>query len=63
MIRQEIINKNTKKVKRHGFCDFENDGQFDPITEEVIEKNFVFAPDIDDQDWYWNGSTFQTNPI
>ena len=59
MVRQEIIDKTSKKVKRHGFCNFE----YDPETEEKVIKDFVFAPDIDEQDWYWNGSTFQTSPV
>jgi hypothetical protein len=29
MIRNIVINKTSKKVLKHGLCDFENDGQFD----------------------------------
>lgn len=57
MIRQEVIDKTTKVVKRHGFCDFANDGQFDPDTEQIIEKDFDFDPDIDDVTWTWNATT------
>lgn len=63
MIRKEVIDKVSKRVKRHGFCDFENDGTFDSETEEIIEKDFDFVPNINIQDWYWNGTTFQTDPV
>ena len=45
-IRQVVIDKFTLEVKRHGFCDFENDGSFDPSTEDIIEMDFDFIPDI-----------------
>jgi len=54
MIRQVVIRKNDNKVLRHGFCDFENDGSFNSEIEEIIEKDFTFNPDIDDQGWYWH---------
>ena len=57
MVRQTVIDKTTKAVKRHGFCDFENDGQFDSGTEQIIEMDFDFDPDIDDQDWQYDTET------
>lgn len=58
-IKKSVIDKTSKQVLRHGFSDFVNDGKFNSETEEVIEKDFNFSPDIDEgQDWYWNGSTF-----
>lgn len=60
---ESVIDKTSKIVKRHGFCDFENDGAFDSNTEEIVVKDFFFNPDIDTQDWYWNGTTFQTDPV
>ena len=63
MIKQVVIDKTTGKVKRWGFCEFRDDGSFDPDTEEIIETEFDFEPDIDEQDWYWNGETFQKEPI
>lgn len=58
MIMQNVIDKTSKIVKRYGYCDFENDGSFDSENEEIIEYEFTFYPPIDQQDWYWNGSTF-----
>ena len=63
MTMESVIDKTSKKVKRYGYCDFANDGSFNPTTEEIISKDFFFAPDIDQQDWYWNGTTFQTDPV
>ena len=69
MIKQVVINKTTKKVLRWGYCDFTNDGSFDSVTEEVIEKDFIFDPPLYDMftdvttEWYWDGETFtQTSP-
>lgn len=59
MIRQVVIDKVSKQVKRHGFCNFENDGSFNSETEEIIEKDFIFNPDIDEQDWYWNEGIYE----
>ena len=57
MIKQIVIDKTTKNVKRWGYCDFQNDGTFNSDTEQIIEKEFIFNPDIDEQDWqYDNGS-------
>ena len=59
MIQKVVIDKNTKIVKRWGYCDFENDGSFDPDTEEIIEKNFDFKPSpFEVVVWTWNGETF-----
>lgn len=52
--QQNVIDKTTKVVKRWGFCDFENDGSFDENTEEIIVKNFLFDPDIDETTWLWD---------
>ena len=51
--QQNVIDKTTKVVKRWGFCDFENDGSFDADTEEIIEKAFVFDPEIDEAEWIY----------
>tara|TARA_Y100000310_G_C20044575_1_gene517733 strand:+ start:162 stop:374 length:213 start_codon:yes stop_codon:yes gene_type:complete len=65
-IRRIIIDKSTRRVLRHGFCDFENDGSFDPAAEEVVSLDFVFDPPCEDPyndtttAWYWDGSTFTT---
>ena len=48
MSRKIVIDNITKKVKRHGFCDFENDGIYDSETESIIEKDF----DFDDKYFY-----------
>ena len=58
MVLQTVINKTSKLALRSGYCDFENDGSFNSATEEIIEYEFIFYPPIDQQDWYWNGSTF-----
>ena len=62
MQKHEVIDKTTKQVKRWGYCDFTQDGSFDTNTEEQIIHDFVFDPDIDETNWYWNGSTFTTTP-
>jgi len=61
MEKNFVIDKVTKKVKKHGYCDFEINSE----TEELIVKNFDLNPDVDEQDWYWNNAIqdFQTNPI
>ena len=46
-------------VLRYGYCDFENDGTFDAVSQKVIAKEFTFNPEITTQDWYWDGSAFQ----
>jgi hypothetical protein len=48
MIRQVVIDKTSKLVKRHGYVDFTSRPDFDPETEQVIEKEFEFIPDISD---------------
>lgn len=55
--QENVIDKTTKVVKRWGFCDFENDGSFDPDNEEIITKRFIFDPDIDAATWLWNPTT------
>ncbi len=62
MIRQSVYLKTTKKVLRTGYCDFENDGSYNQATENIEILDFDFNPCCDVQDWYWNGSTFQTDP-
>lgn len=52
--QQNVIDKTTKVVKRWGFCDFENDGSYQPDVEEIIEKAFLFDPDIDETTWLWD---------
>ena len=58
-MREIIIEKTTGKVLRWGYCDFANDDMFNPDVEEIILSDFVFPPGIDEQIWYWNGTTFQ----
>jgi len=66
---QYVVDKTTKKLKRYGNCDFENDGSFNSGTEEIVDlPNDGFFidkthPDMDEQDYYWNGSTFQDTPL
>jgi hypothetical protein len=55
---QVVIDSTTKEVKRFGYCDMENDGEFEPGTETMVEKNFVFEPSIKDSIWTWNDTTF-----
>ena len=57
-IKQIVIDTASDKVKRWGFCDMENDGQFDANTETMVESDFLFEPSINDKIWTWNGSTF-----
>lgn len=57
MIQKNVIHKTTKKVLRFGFTDFENDGSFDSINEEIIEKYFTFKPSLRYQDWFYNSAT------
>lgn len=61
-IKQVVIDKTNNQVLRWGYCDFENDGSFDGSNEEIIENDFNFQPDIDQQDWFWDdvGQTFYT---
>lgn len=66
MIAHKIkINKVSHKCLCSGYCDFANDGAFNPESEEIIEKDIVFIPSILKQDWYWNETTqeFQTQPV
>lgn len=66
--QQVVIDSTTKEVKRYGRCDFENDGSFDPETEELIGSDFLFEPPMPPglgpptEVWYYNGSTFQITP-
>jgi len=57
MIKQIVIDKTTKNVKRWGYCDFQNDGTFNSDTEQIIEKEFIFNPDIDEQDWQYDSGS------
>lgn len=54
MIKQIVIDKITKEVKRWGYCDFSNDGSFDEFTEEIIEKDFLFLSEYSDIIWYYD---------
>lgn len=54
MTLKVVIDSSSKAVKRYGYCDFLNDGQFDPGTETIIEKDFNF---VDGYEYTWNGST------
>jgi len=56
--RKVVIEATTGKVLRHGYSDFANDHTLESGTEQIIESEFVFAPDIDIWNWYWTGSTF-----
>lgn len=59
-IKQIVIDSTTKAVKRHGYCDFANDGSFDAVTELIIEKDFIFTQSIHDVTWQYDpgGVTF-----
>lgn len=52
MILNTVINKDTKRVKRWGYCDFTASPEFNPETEEVIEKEFLFDGEKE-LIWYW----------
>ena len=60
MVKQIVINKETKKVLRFGCCDFENDGSFDSDIEQIIEQNFRFSPGMysfatdETTDWFYD---------
>jgi hypothetical protein len=54
MIMQTVINKETKKVLRYGYCDFEHDGSFDSENEEIIEKEWIFEKELQEVDYYWD---------
>lgn len=60
-----VISTLTARVKRWGYCDFENSDDFDNLLEEVIETtHFDFG--IEPQTWYWDdaGQEFtQTPPL
>lgn len=61
MPRQIVIDSTTKQVKRHGYTTF----TIDPNTEQVIEMDFDFIPNINEQDWYYdevNNTFVQTPP-
>ena len=62
MIAQHVIDKTTKQVKRSGFTPFATDGTLDSGTEQVIEFGGEVL-DLLDSDYYWNGSSFQTDPV
>lgn len=57
MTQKIVIDKTTKRVKRYGFCNFENDAQFDPNTEEIIVSDFFFDELPSKVVWIWNGGT------
>ena len=59
MDRQVIIDSVSKKVKRHGYCTFDYDAE----TESLVMTTFEFNPSIREQDWYWNGTTFQKTQV
>ena len=44
-------------VERFGYCDFENDGSFDADNEQIIEREFIFDPDIRSEDWEYDSAT------
>jgi Zn finger protein HypA/HybF involved in hydrogenase expression len=55
--QKNVIDKTSKIVKRHGYCDFQNDGQFDSQTEEIVEKEFDFDEPTRETVWTWNSTT------
>jgi hypothetical protein len=57
-VKQIVIDSTTKEVKRFGYCDMENDGQFNDGTETMIENDFIFDPPISQKVWTWNDTTF-----
>ena len=57
MIQQNVVQQSDNRVLRYGFCDFATDGQFDPVTESIVEKDFTFTEPLEAREWYWNGVT------
>lgn len=57
-VRQNVIDKITKELKRSGFSP--DTFEYDTETEELIEYDFELEWM---QDYWWNGSTFQTTPV
>ncbi len=58
--RQYVIDSTTKKMKRGGYSDFLNDGEYNGGTEEIITVDIILDCHTDK---YWNGSSFQNDPI
>jgi len=52
-----VIDKDTNQVKRFGNVDFENDGQFDSETEEMLTTDFMFDESVHEREWFWNETT------
>ncbi len=60
MTTRKVLNDiTTGKVLRHGFVDFANEACFDGVNEEVRDSNFRFDPPTEEQDWKWNGTTYE----
>ena len=53
-ILQIVIRKSDNQVLRIGHCDFANDGTFNSETEEIIEKDFIFYPDLVTKIWEYD---------
>jgi hypothetical protein len=49
--QQVVISITSQKVLRWGYCDFEHDGTFDPVTEEILENDFELDVNYE---WTWD---------
>lgn len=51
-------------VIKHGYPpqSFSNEEWFDSDKHIEIQKDFLFFPEICEQDWYYNGESFQETP-
>lgn len=64
-VQQVVIMTLTGVVLRAGFCDFENDGTFNPSAETILKEDIdylgrvIFDPPPPDVVWIWNGSEFE----
>lgn len=47
--QQNVIDINTKKLLRFGYCNFQKDGSYNPETEEIIlrERQFPGFPETE----------------
>ncbi len=52
-----VINKETKKLLRCGFVDFESESTFDGEVEQSVYRCCILPIRIEEQDWYWNEGT------
>lgn len=57
-----VYDLSTKRIKRYGFVQFENENIFNAGTEGYVCREEILSPSIQYQSWYWNTATlgFQT---